>query len=78
MVCVCGCGGGSFATIVITRTVQRTWFQPVFGHGAKEPVTYQETSNGELFYVEDTEVDVVAMATAEENVPQLASPAVNG
>jgi len=50
----------------------------VFGHGAMEPVAYQQTSNGELFYVDDAEVDVVAMATTEENIPQLASPLVNG
>jgi len=53
-------------------------FQPVFGHGAVEPVVYQQTSNGELFYVDDVEVDVVAMATAKENIPQLTSPSVNG
>jgi len=53
-------------------------FQPLFGHGAMEPVAYQQTSNGELFYVDDAEIDVVAMATTEQNIPQLASPSVNG
>jgi len=53
-------------------------FQPLFGHGCMEPVSYQQTSNNELFSVDDSEVDVVAMATTEENLPQLATPTVNG
>jgi len=52
--------------------------QPLFGHGTKDPVTYQQTSNGELFYIDDPEVNVVAIATTEESIPQLASPAVSG
>ena len=52
--------------------------QPLFGHGAQDPVTYQQTSNGELFCVDDPEIDVVAMATTEESMPQLTSPTVNG
>jgi len=43
-----------------------------------DPVTYQQTSNSELFCVDDSEVDVVAMATTDENLPQLATPTVNG
>jgi len=73
----CLCQLNRVLLIVITNT-EHTLFQPLFGHGGKEPVTYQQTSNGELFCIDDTEVNVVAMATAEENIPQLASPSVNG
>jgi len=53
-------------------------FQPLFGHGASEPVTYQQIGNGELFCADDPEVDVVKMVAAEPAVAQLAAPTVNG
>jgi len=41
-------------------------------------VTYQQTGNGELFFVDDPGVNVIAMATADESIPQLTPPSVSG
>lgn len=64
-------------TVDFNNALQNADMQPLFGHGSKDPVTYQQTSNGELFYIDDPEVNVVTMATTEESTPQLASPSVS-
>ena len=55
------------------------YFQPIFGYGCNEAgVTFQQTKEGELFFAEDKEIDLVSFALSEDHPPRLGSTTVKG
>ena len=54
-------------------------FKPIYGYGSSEAgIGFQQTREGEIFLVDDKEVDLVSIAMTEEHPASLGATVVKG